>query len=547
MGLVTVGDLRRMLKADTGLGRDDMEALVAFAGLVERTIEAGKKCLEGSPEGFRPLFGELLDRNAPGAADVGAYLREIPSIGRNVCGLARFALDELRLGNGGRGAVIAADAMSARGMMPRRMVLMGVSEGSFPRASGEGGLFGYELRGFLNGLFKKQGVRFSTRHDMLLEDRLLFALLVSSAKEGVVTFSRGSRGGGLSRMAAEYFGGMEIEGAPPAVVNADGAPVAVRQGYGDFLRGMSGRGFTGAEGKASGGVRPTPKTVSASAVEDYLECPYYWLLKNVLDIPESFGMPSVETLPRDAWGKAVHEAVTAVFGIKGLLEMSPAAALAKARNAAEKSLAALAAKGLVRTGSIWEDMKQRTAAQIGQYAASVVLRGGKRDIELEYPCKLPVAGGGDAAFVISVRMDFVEKRKDSILVVDFKTSSPDKKDQYREQLAIYRQAVAQKERMDAAAVLTQLVFFSMPLTENAEIREVKLPAPEAVMEGLQLVADGIRGGMFARYPEDGNTCAHCSMYPVCLVSAKHLAKLRSGDAGATLIDKARESFRAQRR
>ncbi|MBN1807490.1 MAG: PD-(D/E)XK nuclease family protein [Planctomycetes bacterium] len=532
-GIITVGDLMRIAGAGGGTEEPAEVLLKGLAALVDELVAAIAGWAAGDTVGMFAAIKKFTRPDAFGAAEVAALMQEAETSGAGSCGLPVFLLDRARVGSS-TGGVHVLSVMAARGLAPEYVVVMGVSEGTFPRRAGGGGLFGHEIRRMMNDRLNGEGTRFALAGDAVAEEHMLFHMTVSSAAGGIFTCSGD---GGPSRMVRDMFGDIEYADPVPSGAVGGKVPGPVKRGLGDFLR-NAGRGdFSAREGLMRAGTVSGRIVLTPSQIDDYLKCPYLALLRHMLQIGERHDDVSMEPVPAWLWGRAVHRMLDEAFASGG---KTPAGDQVDAAvKAATGVVDAMEADGVVRKGAVWQGKRERVIRQIRTYVAQEAREKSAGSVRREF--KFEHELDGDALLV--GRIDRVDAYEDGTCrLVEYKTGRPEGADKYAQQLALYRYALSHGHETGEDGIEAEMVYFDRPLSGDVQVIKGKALSLDAVAEGIGALVEAYRAGAFVRYPVGKNTCDRCYMYHVCLVSAAAPTQIKDDSEAARAVDRAREFF-----
>ncbi|TBR21537.1 PD-(D/E)XK nuclease family protein [bacterium] len=369
--------------------------------------------------------------------------------------LRRAALEAPRPARGVR----VLDAMAARGDSFKALVVVGLEEGLFPRAAREDPLLPDDVRRVLRQqLGHWLHGKLDEGYD---EERLLFTLLVSSARERLSLVWSRSDEKGRPRVPSPYLRDLaEAAGLPldssvvrvprPLSLRLASAPrqrLAPREalflmdggekGLDDFLKVLdldaalyrSGRraleplAAFGKAGPHDGLVGHTAaagkllrRGLSPSALDDLAACPFMFFAKRLLRLPEEDGASGQSELSSQELGLLYHETLRTFYaeGYKG--DWRPA--LAKA---AEAVFTPDAWRPLGLYPVLWEAVRQRALARLERL---LELDLGRFEAEGLYPARFEEAlDGKSGELALRGRLDRVDLSKDGkrARVVDYKT------------------------------------------------------------------------------------------------------------------------------
>lgn len=358
----------------------------------------------------------------------------------------------------GRG-VRVLDAMAARGDSFRALVVVGLEEGLFPRAAREDPLLPDDVRRILrHQLGHWLHGKLDEGYD---EERLLFTLLVSSARERLCLVWSRSDEKGRPRVPSPYLRDLaEALGRPlesgvvrvprPLSARLASAPrerLAPREalflmeggekGLEEFLgvlrldaglyrsgrRALEPLAAFGKAGPHDGLVGPTATAgkllrggLSPSALDDLAACPFKFFSKRLLRLPEADDAAGQSELSSRQLGTLYHETLRAFYAAGHSGDWRPALAKAVAAVFTEDSWRPL---GLYPV--LWEAVRQRATARLERL---IELDQGRLEAEGLFPARFEEAlEGKSGELTLRGRLDRVDLSKDGsrARVVDYKT------------------------------------------------------------------------------------------------------------------------------
>jgi DNA helicase II / ATP-dependent DNA helicase PcrA len=245
-----------------------------------------------------------------------------------------------------------------------------------------------------------------------------------------------------------------------------------------------------------------PVTLSHSAIDRYLDCPFQYYLSQVAHVP----LPASPVL---MYGNALHHAIQVwhQHRTRGLpIETA--------------DVVAAYAGAWSNEGFLTPAHEERMFAQGREALERFVRRDRAAGI-------VPLAIESDFDFRIGTtrvigRFDRIDERPEGIVLVDYKSSEVDDpevaaaraKDSVRDgQLGLY--ALAYRETRGALPARVELDFVGSGVTGAADVEPAHL---DRALDRVTRAAAGIRAARFTATP-DARTCGHCDYRHVCRHSA----------------------------
>ncbi len=390
----------------------------AFWGHVRELLEAPP-----APAGWRDFAAWALARYRRFLEPDPRVERAIGSLGE----LEGLALDDpggalletlvgLREPAGGPAGVQVLDAMAARGLSFRALILLGMNERVFPRFILEDAFLRDAVRSRIE---HRLGSRFPRKVDGYAEERLLFELLLGSADEVVLCHQRSDEKGRLQirsaflppgeprqvkRRPAERLASVPFERLTPreaalrtgqaeAAARAFGRDVSRLVRAAEFLEAVESRGKpTPFDGRvdareywnalAGFGMSPT-------AVEKLAECPFRYFASRMLDLEELEEPESEDEIAPVEIGSLYHEVLEG-FHRNGDLEREIEAGFRRFEE-----------KRSVRYPVLWEVEKERIRNVLRAFVDAddlSVYRPADFEVELKGELPVSVAGRSTVAF-----------------------------------------------------------------------------------------------------------------------------------------------------
>ncbi|HKS16413.1 MAG TPA: PD-(D/E)XK nuclease family protein [Planctomycetota bacterium] len=369
----------------------------AFRKTLDLLIERATPPLDASWPAYAAwalaLFRDFL---LPGdaAPDVRDAFGRLVSLGR-VAGavspadrrdMALRLLADLKRPLGSRSGVQVLDAMAARGIPFRRLIVLGLNERVFPRFILEDPFIRDAVR---SRLATRLGPRLPSKLKGYDEERLLFTLLKESARERIVLSWQRSDDRGRTQVRSTFI---EQDGTgvprPPAERFASVAPTLLTRKEASILEALSGdagrvtsalRAFgSDAEGfkrraeflaKIDSDRKPGPRDgrissriperkLSPTALETFAACPFQYFSQRVLRLrPLDEPGEERETSPMDE-GSLLHGCLEEFHSrLKGRLPATLAEARPEFDSALAAAFARLEAERSIRHPLVWEAEK----------------------------------------------------------------------------------------------------------------------------------------------------------------------------------------------
>ncbi len=469
------------------------------------------------------------------------------------------ALRELSEPAGGEAGVQVLDAMAARGLSFRALVLLGMNERVFPRFIVEDAFFSDAFRSRVS---HRLGNRMSRKLDGYQEERLLFQLLQGSAPELVFLHQRSDERGRLQigsgflpplpERAVPRHPARRLAEAPFELLTPREASLRSRRG--EELGRATGRDVTGLvralgflEAVESRGAltaydgRVDARTywsqvagfgLSPTALEKLAECPFKFFAARMMDLEEQEAPEEEAQLDPIDIGHLYHE-ILEHFHTEGDLERQLKAAFARF----EKSRS-------IRHPVLWEVERERIRevlkAAVDADDCSVFKPHAH---ELEIKAELPFPAGGRKTVMVRGFLDRLDLGKNGAFrVVDYKRRKSSKyawimetgvlkKGRYLQPPLYFLLAEQHLKKTDRKA--SRFSYYFLEDVVDGEKWELSLDGDFWENEELfraQMVAllESIPKGDFAIRPGDG--CGRCDYRTVCRKG--HLpTRLRAEGAG----------------
>ncbi len=368
-------------------------------------------------------------------------------------------------------------------------------------------------------------------------DDLLGAAPVPAWLEHVASFDAGLRAAAFPATEQEYRLRALLAGVPPASVDRDAAAGtrAVEE--------RRSAAFTRFDGNLSGADVPSPveRTVSATRLERWANCPFAYLMRDILGIGEVENPEEQLTITPQHRGSLVHDVLERF--IAGVLDRPPAPDEAwgasdeeRLERIAHAVFADYEAKGLTGRAVFWGRERKRIMADLskvleldseyrrthGTRPLAAELRFGFPDSELGV-VRLGLADGRSVGFLgLADRVDVGDDG--TLHVVDYKTGrvgdysrlgedNPDLGGT-RLQLPVYGEAARALRGTAATRVHAEYWFTSSRGRFKRIGYEVTPGVLSRVGESLAVIVEGIEAGVFPAYPRATSTtpwvvCPYC--------------------------------------
>ena len=368
-------------------------------------------------------------------------------------------------------------------------------------------------------------------------DDLLGAAPVPVWLEHVASFDAGLRAAAFPATEQEYRLRALLAGVPPPSVDGEAAAGtrAVEE--------RRSAAFTRYDGNLSGADVPSPveRTVSATRLERWANCPFAYLMRDVLGIGEVENPEEQLTITPQHRGSLVHDVLERF--IAGVLDRPPAPDQAWGASGEERLeriahavFADYEAKGLTGRAVFWGRERKRIMADLskvleldseyrrthGTRPLAAELRFGFPDSELGV-VRLGLADGRSVGFLgLADRVDVGDDG--TLHVVDYKTGragdysrlSEDDPDLggTRLQLPVYGEAARALRGTPATRVHAEYWFTSSRGRFKRIGYEVTPGVLYRVGESLAVIVEGIEAGVFPAYPRATSTtpwvvCPYC--------------------------------------
>ncbi len=504
------------------------------------------------PEGWKSFSEWALDRHR-------RFLRADPRVEGAIGSLAAlegFALDDphaalleaianLSEPAGGPAGVQVLDAMAARGLSFRALIVLGLNERVFPRYILEDPFLRDAVRSRIE---HRLGCRMPRKVRGYEEERLLFALLMGSADEIVLSWQRSDEQGRLQ--APSSF----VSGEPSQIPRRPARRLAetpfelltpreasLRTGQGEalgralgwdvtmlvngeaFLRAIGGRGpLTPYDGRVDARAYWSALAahgISPSALEKLSECPFRYFAAQALDLEDLEEPEAAGALEPVEIGQAYHTALER-FHRGGGRDLEGAIASA---------FADLEASRTIRFPVLWEVEKGRMARAIRALAEAddcSVFKPAEFEKRLEG--ELPLAVGGRRTVRFRGYADRIDLGPDGAFrVVDYKRRRSERYRGRIETKVLKHRALLQAPlyfllaqgalgRVDAAR--SKFVYYFVEDALEGDDWELALEGDfwerrgefDAMLAGL---LETIPRGEFAIRP--GEACGWCEFHSVC--------------------------------
>jgi ATP-dependent helicase/nuclease subunit B len=347
------------------------------------------------------------------------------------------ALSDLSEPAGGKAGVQALDAMAARGLPFRALIVLGMNERVFPRFILEDPF----LRDAVRSRFEyRLGNRMARKVQGYEEEKLLFALLRASAPEIVLTHQRTDEKGRLQIRSSLLPAGtprqvarqpaQRLEEAPFDLLTPREASLRTRQGEtlgrvigwdvtmriqaAAFLKEIESRGKpTKYDGLVDGRafwLDVAESGLSPTSLEKLAQCPHRFFLSRLLAIEELEEPEGEDGLTPIEIGTLYHEILEHCYASGDLSK------------AAENSFARFETKRTVRYPVYWEVEKERILKVLRAFLKSEDFSFFRtKYFEKEITAELPLAAGGRKTVTFRGILDRLDLGPDGAFrVVDYK-------------------------------------------------------------------------------------------------------------------------------
>lgn len=354
--------------------------------------------------------------------------------------LLREELARLSEPAGGPAGVQVLDAMAARGLSFRALVLLGLNERVFPRFILEDPFFSDAVRARFE---TRLGCRFPRKLRGYDEERLLFFLLLRSADEIVLSYQRSDEQGRLQIPSSFLPDGLPVRAVPrrpaerlretplelltpreaslrtgqgEALGRALGWDVTMLVGGLSFLRAIESRGaltpYDGTIDARSYWNSVAVTGFSPTALERLAECPFRYFASQILDLEELEEPEGEEGLTALDTGNLYHDILERYYRGGDLAQ-----ALQEGFRRVEESRA-------IRYPVLWDVEKEKVRQVLEAFVkADDVSTFKPRDFEVELRGELPLAVGGRRAVAFRGFADRVDlDDRGAFRVVDYKRS-----------------------------------------------------------------------------------------------------------------------------
>ncbi len=355
--------------------------------------------------------------------------------------------------------------------------------------------------------------------------------------EHVASFDAGLRAVEFPATAQEYRLRALLSGAPAGSVDEEAAAGT------EVVEQRRSTAFTRFDGNLAGADVPSPveRTVSATRLERWANCPFAYLMRDVLGVDEVENPEEQLTITPHHRGSLVHEVLERF--ILGVLDRPPAPNEAwsavdedRLKDIAEAVFGEYEAKGLTGRAVFWRRERRRIMTDLlrvleadsryrrdhGTRPLAAELRFGFADSEVGV-VRLALADGRSVGFLgLADRVDVADDG--SLHVVDYKTG---RADDYRGldeddpdlggtrlQLPVYGEAARALAGTPEALVRAEYWFASSKGRFKRIGYDVTRGVLARVGETLAVIVGGIESGVFAAYPRATSTtpwvvCAYC--------------------------------------
>jgi ATP-dependent helicase/nuclease subunit B len=338
---------------------------------------------------------------------------------------------------GGGAGVQVLDAMAARALSFRAIVLIGMNERVFPRFIVEDAFFSDAFRSRVR---HRLGNRLPSKLEGYKEERLLYRLLLGAADEVVFIHQRSDEAGRL-QIPSGFLPGLEersvarhparrLAETPFDLLTPREASLRSRRGEElgratgrdvaglvralEFLEAVESRGaLTPYDGRVDAGAYWNAVAgfgLSATALEKLAECPFKFFAARMMDLEELEAPEEEEGLEPLDIGQLYHE-ILELFHTKGDLE-------ARMREA----FARFEARRSIRYPVLWELERERIREVLKAVVAADDCSVFKPVAhELEIKAELPFPAGGRRTVAVRGFLDRLDVAADgSFRVVDYK-------------------------------------------------------------------------------------------------------------------------------
>ncbi|MFN3485922.1 MAG: PD-(D/E)XK nuclease family protein, partial [Planctomycetota bacterium] len=354
--------------------------------------------------------------------------------------LLREELARLSEPAGGPAGVQVLDAMAARGLSFRALVLLGLNERVFPRFILEDPFFSDAVRARFE---TRLGCRFPRKLRGYDEEKLLFFLLLRSADEIVLSYQRSDEQGRLQIPSSFLPDGLPVRAVPrrpaerlretplelltpreaslrtgqgEALGRALGWDVTMLVGGLSFLRAIESRGaltpYDGTIDARSYWNSVAVTGFSPTALERLAECPFRYFASQILDLEELEEPEGEEGLTALDTGNLYHDILERYYRGGDLAQ-----ALQEGFRRVEESRA-------IRYPVLWDVEKEKVRQVLEAFVkADDVSTFKPRDFEVELRGELPLAVDGRRAVAFRGFADRVDlDDRGAFRVVDYKRS-----------------------------------------------------------------------------------------------------------------------------
>lgn len=437
----------------------------------------------------------------------------------------------------GRRGVRAMGAMDARGESFRALLLLGLKEGSFPRAVREDPLLRDQVRARLRHPAGYWIARKDAGHE---EERLLFWLCCAAAKERLVCVYPRSDEAGRAEVPSLYLrelcraGSISLSAARPVARQPAaklekldptlGSPkeISLRralEGAGDWPH-LSAFNSWGQAGPLDGQVGPPAEYLRAlkrhglspSALDELAECPFKFFASRLLGLSEADEASSQGEFAAAVTGKICHLALERFYRRlmeTGWQDEEKALSVAVASVFREYDWKAMGVYPV-----LWLAKKDVIEAALASFVAwdlSDIRKTGLKPKWLEKDMRGPMPGFEDwLARGVADRIDVDETNK-RFRVIDYKLHKSGAK-RYLHQLPLYAELAGRLLGPGWTLAASNLYY----VDEEDRVGEGELD-PEAFKAAVRQAAERISAGKFPIKPDDGDFghCSRCDYARLC--------------------------------
>lgn len=527
--------------------RDLLERIFAVGAPPESSWEDFEKWFGGA---VAALLGPPPEELASAIGSIGrlSAVRPKPHRGEMLDTL-RSLLDRLKRPVGGDAGVMVLDTMAARGIPFDGLVILGMNERVFPRYILQDPFLRDEVR---SRLTHRLGNRIPLKTAGYEEEKLLFDLLLASAKEVVLVRQRSDERG-RPQVASVFLSTLPQETSVPRrprkrlemempltpreasvlehLRGRTARPLAERRGWpvarldraAEFLRVVGKFGpptkYDGRLGEMDRYFRALAEHgISPTALERLAVCPFQYFARQVLDLEPLDEPEAEESLDASESGQVYHKALE--LTLKG------------AERPFERACEEVEATRTIRYPFAWEVLKERMRAALDRFLAADA-RGDFVPTLFEETLEGEIAGVRFAG-----RVDRLDLRADgrAFRVIDYKRSRSTK---YRVSMKkgifetkeflqppIYFLLAAQRYPKADRAASTALYAFIEEEPSFLSMPDDFAGREEEFIEILRDHLDRIRAGRFGL--RVGLHCAHCDFRWMC--RKNHIPSRRRAEA-----------------